>query len=71
MIETFLQQGSTFAGDIDFVINLIGWLVGVWFVLALEVFIYLIWAHRAKPVVNAGYVTGEEEYPKKMFGWAH
>ena len=34
MIESFIEQGSTYAADIDFLINLIGWLVGVWFFLA-------------------------------------
>jgi len=71
MIEWSLAQGSTFAGQIDGLINLIGWLVGFWFVLAQGVFFYLIIKHRAQPGVNAGYVTGDEEYPKKFIGWAH
>jgi cytochrome c oxidase subunit 2 len=71
MIEAFIQQGSTYAGQVDFLINMIAWLVGVWFLLAQGVFFYLMWAHRAKPGVNAGYVTGDEEYPKKIIGWAH
>jgi cytochrome c oxidase subunit 2 len=71
MIWAFLEQGSTFAGRIDFVIDLIGVLVGFWFLVAQGVFFYLIFAHRAKPGVNAGYVTGEEEYPKKFISMAH
>jgi len=71
MIESFIEQGSTYAADIDFLINLIGWLVGVWFFLAQGIFFYLMWAHRARPGVQAEYVTGEEEYPKKFIGWAH
>ena len=71
MVEAFLQQGSTYAADIDFLINMIGWLVGFWFVLAQGVFFYLIFANRAKAGVQAEYVTGEEEYPKKLISMAH
>ena len=71
MIEAFLEQGSTYAAQIDDLINLIAWVVGVWFLLAQGIFFYLMWAHRAKPGVSAEYVTGEEEYPKKFIGWAH
>ena len=71
MVEALIPQGSTFAADIDFVINLILVLVGFWFFVAQGVFLYLIFAHRAKPGVKAGYVTGDEEYPKKFVTWAH
>jgi cytochrome c oxidase subunit 2 len=71
MIEAFVPQGSTFAADIDFLIDLILVLVGFWFFVAQGVFLYLIFSQRAKPGVRAGYVTGEEEYPKKLITWAH
>jgi len=71
MIEAFIPQGSTYAGQIDFLINLIAMLVGFWFFLAQAIFIGLIFAGRAKPGVRAGYVTGEEESPKKYISWAH
>ena len=71
MIESFLAQGSTYAADIDFLINLVGALVGFWFVLCQGIFFYLIFKNRAKPGETAGYVTGEEKFPKNIIGWAH
>ena len=71
MIELFVPQGSTYAAQIDGVINLIAILVGFWFLVAQGVFFWLILANRAKPGVHAGYVTGEEESPKKYISWAH
>ena len=71
MVEMFLPQGSTYAGQIDGVINLVTLLVGFWFTVAQVVFFWLIFTQRAKPGVHAGYVTGEEEFPKKYIGWAH
>jgi cytochrome c oxidase subunit 2 len=71
MIEAFLAQGSTYASQIDYLINLVAWIVGFWFVLAQGLFFYLIIRHRAKPGVSSEYVTGEEEYPKKFISWAH
>jgi len=66
-----LEAASTFAGDIDFLINLIFWLVGFWFVLAEGVFFWLIFKYRAKEGVPSEYLTGDEEHPKKLVHWAH
>jgi len=66
-----LVQGSTFAGDVDFVINLIFWLVGFWFVLAEGVFFYLIFRYRRKDGTKAGYLTGDEKFPKSWIARAH
>lgn len=71
MIEAFILEGSTYAGKIDFLINMIGWMVGFWFFLCQGIFFYLIIANRAKPGVNAGYVTGDEKFPKNLISYAH
>ena len=36
MIEAFVPSASTYAGDIDFLVNLIFWIVGFWFLLSGE-----------------------------------
>jgi hypothetical protein len=42
MIERYIPVGSTYAGDIDNLINLIFVLTGFWFVLCEVVFFWLI-----------------------------
>ena len=48
MIET-LQQGSSYAADIDGLIILVAVLSGFWFFVAQAVFSLLIFRYRAKP----------------------
>lgn len=71
MIERYLTQASTFAADIDFVINLVGWLVGFWGLLTAAVFFYLIFRFRRKAGVAAQYVTGEEKEQKRFVSIPH
>jgi cytochrome c oxidase subunit 2 len=71
MIEQYLLRGSTFAGDIDSVIDLIAILVGFWFILSELVFFWLILKFRAKPGVRAEYVTGDEKQQKKWITYPH
>ena len=47
-----IEQLSTYAGQIDFVIILVAVLTGVWFVLAEGMFFWLILKFRAKPGVK-------------------
>ena len=71
MIERYLIQASTYAGDIDGLIVLIGWLVGVWFVISEGVFFWLIWKFRAKEGVKSEYLEGHEEHVKRWVTWPH
>jgi cytochrome c oxidase subunit II len=71
MIERYLQQVSSYAGDIDGLITLIAWLVGVWFVISELVFFYLIWKFRHREGHSGQYVTGEEKHQKRWITIPH
>jgi cytochrome c oxidase subunit 2 len=72
MIEHYVAAASTFASQIDFVFDLIFWVVGVWFLLTAGIFFYLILAHRRRSAdARATYLTGAEAYPKKVITYAH
>lgn len=71
MVNYFIPTHSTYAGDIDFIINLIFVLVGFWFILSEGVFFWLIFRYRAKPGVKAEYITGELAHEKKWVTWPH
>ena len=71
MIEYFIEQGSSYAGDIDALILLITVLVGFWFFLSEVVFFYLIMKYRRKPGVKADYITGEEHEYARFVHWPH
>jgi cytochrome c oxidase subunit 2 len=58
MIETYLDQVSTYAADIDNLITLVTVLVGVWFLAAEGIFFWFIWKFRAKDGVRAEYIDG-------------
>ena len=62
----FLDTVSTYAGDIDGLIILVGVLVGVWGGLAMGMFFWLCWRFRAQSGVRALYVTG---YEKDLNRW--
>jgi cytochrome c oxidase subunit 2 len=72
MIESFVPAASTYASDIDFVFDLIFWLVMVfWFVLTEGIFIWLILRFRKKPGVGAQYITGELKSEKRWITMPH
>lgn len=71
MIEYYIPALSTFAGDIDFTIDLILWLTGFWFVLSEGIFFWLIWRFRKKEGVPGEYISGEEAYQKKWITYPH
>ena len=71
MIERYLEQVSTYAGDIDGLIVLIAWLVGVWFVISEGVFFYLIFRYRHRDGRRGQYVTGEEKHQKRWITIPH
>ncbi len=71
MIERYLIQASTYASDIDGLIILIGWIVGVWFLIAEGVFFYLIFRYRHRDGRNGEYITGEEKHQKRWITIPH
>ena len=71
MIEAFLPQGSTYAGDIDLLVNVILWIVGVWFIISEVVFFWLIFKFRARDGVEGQYITGEEKSQKRWITIPH
>ncbi len=71
MLELLIPQASTFAGDIDFVIELIFWIVLFWWALTQGAFCWLMFRFRRKDGVKAEYIDGSETYPKKVITWAH
>jgi cytochrome c oxidase subunit 2 len=66
-----LIAASTYAKDIDFVFDLILWIVGFWFLLAEGVFFYLILRFRKKDGVRAQYITGELKSEKRWITVPH
>ena len=70
MIET-LQQGSSYAADIDGLIILVAVLSGFWFFVAQGVFFWLIFRSRAKPGKKSKYVTGREKHLTRWISFPH
>ena len=71
MIERYLIQASSFAGDVDGLIIMIGWIVGVWFLIAEAVFFYLIFRYRHRDGHKGEYITGEEKHQKRWITIPH
>ena len=71
MLERFMVQASTYAGDIDGIITLIAVLTGFWFLMAEGVFFWLIWKFRAKPGEKSQYLTGKEKHVKRWITIPH
>ena len=66
-----IEQLSTYAGDIDFIIIFIAVLVGIWFFAAEGIFFWLIWKFRAKPGVKSQYLEGHEKHIKNWVTMPH
>jgi cytochrome c oxidase subunit 2 len=66
-----LVAASTYAKDIDFVFDLIFWIVTFWFLLAEGVFFYLILRFRKKEGVPGQYITGELKSEKRWITVPH
>jgi cytochrome c oxidase subunit 2 len=66
-----VPAASTYAGDIDFLFDLIFWIVGFWFVLCQAIFFGLIVRFRKKDGVPAQYIAGEQQSEKKWVAYPH
>ena len=72
MIESYVPAAASFAQDIDFVFDLIFWVViAFWFVVTEAVFFWLLWRFRRKQGVGAQYVTGEQKSEKRWITIPH
>jgi cytochrome c oxidase subunit 2 len=71
MPSWYIPQASSFAGDIDHLILLVGVIVGVWFVAAELILFGLIFKFRARPGVRGQYVTGETKAEHRWVSWPH
>lgn len=72
MIGSYLVAASSFAKDIDFVFDLIFWIViAFWFVVTEGIFLWLIFRFKKKPGVPAQYVTGELKSEKRFITIPH
>ncbi len=71
MISLFVEQISTYAADVDGVINLVGVLVGFWFFVTVGVFFYFIVAYRKREGHKAEYISGTEPELKRWITIPH
>lgn len=65
------EAASSFGSDIDFLFELILWIVGGWFIATEAVFFYFIIKFRKKEGVKAQYIAGEEHHEAKWVHWPH
>jgi len=71
VLKYLLPQGSSFAGDIDFLFLTIFVIVGFWFVLTMGMFLYLTVKYRRQDGVKAEYITGKEANLKRWITIPH
>ena len=71
IMEFFRETASSYAGDIDFVIIVVGILGGFWLLLSEGVFFYFIFKFRARKGQKAQYIAGETHAETKLVHWAH
>jgi len=71
MIEFYIEQASTYAHEIDNVINVIGVITTFWWALTTAVFFYFIWRFRYREGVPSQYVTGKEKHLKRWVNIPH
>lgn len=72
MIESYLPAASSFAKDIDFVFDMIFWVViAFWFVITEGIFLWLLFRFRKKDGVAAQYITGELKSEKHFITVPH
>jgi cytochrome c oxidase subunit 2 len=71
LIELLVPSGSSYAADIDAVIELVFWLATFWTVAVFGMFGWLLWRFRAREGVKTQYVTGDEKELKRWVSWPH
>ena len=71
MIDQWVRQASSYAGDIDGLVLLVTVLVGFWFFAAQGMFFWLLFRFRAREGVPAQYLTGKEKHVKTWINIPH
>jgi cytochrome c oxidase subunit 2 len=71
MIESLVQQASSFAGNVDGIILLVFWIVLAWLIAAEGIFFWLIFKFRAVPNEKSQYITGKEKHLKRWITVPH
>lgn len=71
MMNHIILEASSFAPEIDHVIDLIFWIVLFWFLLAEFVLFYFIIRYRRQKSPKAEYVSGEKHKHTKFIHWSH
>jgi cytochrome c oxidase subunit 2 len=71
MIDQWVRQASSFAGDIDGLVLLVTVLVGFWFFAAQGMLFWLLFRFRAREGVPAQYLTGKEKHVKTWINIPH
>jgi cytochrome c oxidase subunit 2 len=71
MMSAYIEAVSSYAGQIDSLVWLIGILVGFWFFLCQAVFFGFIVKYRRREGRLADYVTGEEKHLKRWVTIPH
>ena len=61
----YLPQASSYAGDIDFLIGLVGVIVMAWFFAAQALFFGFVVKFREKPGVKAQHIDGHNPLHKR------
>ena len=71
MTPHFIHTGSSYAGDVDQLVWIVTWLVGVWFIAAEAMFFWLLYRFRARDGVKSQYITGKEKHLKRWINYPH
>lgn len=71
MMELFIENVSSYGGQIDNLILVIAILAGFWFFVAEGVFFYFVFKFRAKKNKKAQYITGEKKEEMKWITIPH
>ena len=66
-----LPRASSFSGDIDWLVELVTWICGIWFFATQFMFFWLMWRFRARDGVKPQYVTGKEPHLKRWINIPH
>tara|TARA_B100000959_G_scaffold281175_1_gene344641 strand:- start:1267 stop:1995 length:729 start_codon:yes stop_codon:yes gene_type:complete len=71
MNELFIPQVSSYAGDIDFLVDLITYLVGFWFIVSEVALFYFLFRFRRKSDCSTTYIDGTDKKHKRWINVPH
>ena len=71
MIDHYLERVSSYAGDIDYLFDLITIMVGFWFIVAEVALFYFLFRFRRKPDCPTTYIDGTNKSHKRWINIPH